>query len=280
MSTKVLSLQRPKRDIVRAILASSFLLFPFYFCLDAAHTQTPPANRGVIRLKVKFKSGDVTKELPRKRFFLIKGGLTDNKTLIEKIKQIEVMSRECYYRSQGASEALIKWLRENDCDSIYCREIEDRYLSGPDAVPEFQAAYNQGLREFKAPALARRWLTVNLGAKISDGFYKQKQEVIDALIKRSENATTTMVMSVMTDRKARPISPTSNPVPIRSRISSAAKPERPASCGPARRKLRQLIWRSRCDGHLRCQTRTIPRLSARSSNVLCRFVRNLGSDNN
>ena len=141
------------------------------------------------------------KELPRKRFFLIKGSLADNKTLIEKIKQTGVMSRECYYRGKGASEALIKWLKENDCDSVYCREIEDKYLNGVDAVPEFQAAYNQGLRELKTPELARRWLAVNLPADISEGFYKQKQALVDALIKQAEETTKSRVMSVMTDRK-------------------------------------------------------------------------------
>jgi hypothetical protein len=181
-------------------------LFAISACLllDAnfiAHTQNPQGSRGVIRLKVKYKTGEVTKELPRKRFFLIKGSLADNKTLIEKIKQTDVMSRECYYRSKGASEALIKWLSENDCDSVYCREIEDKYLNGGDAVPEFQTAYNQGLRELKTPELARRWLTVGLPAEISEGFYKQKQEVINALIKSSEDATKTKVISVMTDRK-------------------------------------------------------------------------------
>jgi hypothetical protein len=182
------------------------LLFAFSACflLDAnfiAHTQTPPANRGVIRLKVKVKSGDVTKELPRKRFFLIKGTLEENRALIDKIKQNGVMSRECYYRGKGASEALIKWLNENDCDSVYCRGIEEKYLSGSDAVPEFRAAYDQGLREFKTPDLARHWLTVNLPTDIRVGFYQQKQEFIDALVKQSEDASKTKVMSVMTDRK-------------------------------------------------------------------------------
>jgi hypothetical protein len=194
-STRVLFLQRPKRNIVAgAILAFSFLLFPFYFFLAA---QTPPATRGVIRLKVKFKS----KELARKRFFLIKGTLEENKSLIERIKQTDPMSRECYYRGRGASQALIKWLNDNDCDSVYCREIEEKYLSGSDAVPEFQAAYNQGLREFKTPELARRWLTVNLPADIRDGFYNEKQRVITNLITQAETVTTTKVMSVMTDRK-------------------------------------------------------------------------------
>jgi hypothetical protein len=178
-------------------LSASFLLGANFI----AHTQTPQASRGVIRLKVKYKTGDLTKELPRKRFFLIKGTLADNKILIEKIKQIGAISRECYYRGKGASEALIQWLKENDCDSVYCREIEDKYLNGGDAVPEFQTAYNQGLREFKTPELARRWLTVNLPTEISEGFYQQKQAVIDALIKQAEEATKTRVMSVMTDRK-------------------------------------------------------------------------------
>jgi hypothetical protein len=201
-STKFVSLQILENNVAaRAILIFTFLLLPFYFCLPTAKTQTPPANRGVIRLKVKYKTGDLTKELPRKRFFLIRGSLADNKPLIEKIKQIDVMSRECYYRSHGASEALINWLKENDCDSIYCREIEAKYLTGSEAVPEFQAAYNQGLREFKTPELGRRWLAVNLPAEISDSFYKRKQEIIDALIKQSEDATRTKVMSVMTDHK-------------------------------------------------------------------------------
>jgi hypothetical protein len=182
-------------------MVCSFLLFPFYFFLETGNTQTQPANRGVIRLKVKFKSGEVTKELPHKRFFLIKGTLDDNRALIDKIKQSAVMSRECYYRGKGASEALIKWLNENDCDSVYCREIEEKYLSGSDAVPEFRAAYNQGLREFKTPELARHWLTVNLPTDIRDGFYQQKQEVIAALVKQSEDVSKTKVMSVMTDRK-------------------------------------------------------------------------------
>ena len=187
--------------VARAIMAASFLLFPFYFFLETGNTQTPSANRGVIRLKVKYKTGEVTKELPRKRFFLIKGTLEENKSLIERIKQTDPMSRECYYHSKGASPALIKWLGDNDCDSVYCREIEEKYLSGNEAVPEFQAAYNQGLRDFKTPELARRWLTVNLAADIRDGFYNQKQRTIADLISLAEAAARTKVMSVMTDRK-------------------------------------------------------------------------------
>ena len=179
------------------ILISAVMVCLIYSAAFVAQTQTPPATHGVIRLKVKFK----TKDLPRKRFFLIKGSLDDNKNLIEKIKQAAVMSRECYYRSKGASEALIKWLAENECDSVYCRDIDEKYLSGSGAVPEFQAAFNHGLSEFKTPELARRWLTVNLPADIRDGFYKEKQRLINELIAHSGSANTSSLMSVMTDRK-------------------------------------------------------------------------------
>jgi hypothetical protein len=185
-----------KRNALLIGASLTCLLFSTQFL-----AQTPPAKRGVIRLKVKFKSGDVTKELPRKRFFLIKGGLADNKTFIDQLKAIPPISRECYYRSRNASDAFIKWLSDNDCDSVYCREIEEKYLSGSDAVPEFQASYNQGLREFKTPELARRWLNVNLPADIRDGFYNEKQRVITNLLTQVETASTTKVMSVMTDRK-------------------------------------------------------------------------------
>jgi len=189
--------------VARFILVSFFFLFTFSFFLETAHTQTPQPTRGVIQLQVRFKPGGVPKELQRKRFFLIKGTREENGELIASIKQTAPMSRECYYLSKRASPALIKWLDDNGCDSVYCREIEEKYLSGSDAVPEFQAAYNQGLREFKTPELAQRWLTVNLPADIRDGFYLQKQQAITDLIKQAEGPTRTTVMSVMTDRNGK-----------------------------------------------------------------------------
>src|ERR1041385_154257 len=116
---------RNARTLLLLFLCLGLLFFSF-----AAHTQTPQTGRGVIRLKVRYKSAAGTKDLPRKRFFLIKGSLEQNQSLIQQIKQIDVASRECYYRTHGASEQLIKWLDENDCESVYCREIEDKYVSG------------------------------------------------------------------------------------------------------------------------------------------------------
>jgi hypothetical protein len=180
----------------RAAFIFTFLLLPFYFFLESAHPQTPQAARGVIRLKVKYKSGEVTKELSRKRFFIIRGTLEENKSMIEKLRQTNVISRECYYRAKGASEALIKWLKENDCESVYCRTIDEKYLTGSEAVPEFQTAYEKGLREFKTSELARLWLTVNLPPAIRSGFYDEKQKAIDALVTESRVSAA----SVMTDR--------------------------------------------------------------------------------
>lgn len=166
-----------------------------------AHSQTPQTTRGVIRLKVRYKSADATKELARKRFFLIKGSLDENKSLADAIKQTTFGSRECYYRSKGASQQLIKWLEDNDCESVYCRAIEERYVSGADSVPEFKSAYDQAFKELKAPDLARRWLTNYLPADIRDGYYNLKQRTIEALLKQAGALSAKPVVSIMTDRK-------------------------------------------------------------------------------
>ena len=169
--------------------------------VTVCHTQTPQTVSGVIRLKVRYKSGDLTKELPRKRFFLIKGSLQANGSLIDAIRKTETISRDCYYREQGASGQLIKWLKENDCESVYCRQVEDTYIKGSEAVPEFKIAYDQALQELKTPEVARRWLTNYLPEEMRDGFYHRKQKAIGDLIKQAEAANGKPVMSIMTDRK-------------------------------------------------------------------------------
>src|SRR5437763_4089189 len=166
-----------------------------------AHTQTPQTARGVIRLKVRYKSAASTKDLPRKRFFLIKGSLDQNQSLIQQIKQTDVASRECYYRGHGASEQLIKWMDENDCESVYCRQIEDKYIGGSEAVPEFKAAYDQALKDLKTPEVARRWLPNYLPVELRDGYSRTKTQTIEALVKQAETTPGKPVMSIMTDRK-------------------------------------------------------------------------------
>jgi len=186
--------------ILRASLVFSFFLFTFYLTF-VAYTQSPKNAPGVVRLKVRYKSADSTKDLPRKRFFLISGSLEQNKALIDKIKATNESSRECYYRSHGASVALIKWLKDNDCETLYCREIEEKYFAGPDAVPEFQKAFEQALNELKNREVARRWLTNYVPPEIRSGFYDERQKTIETLLSGSKATNNAMAMSIMTDRK-------------------------------------------------------------------------------
>ncbi|MEK6280476.1 MAG: hypothetical protein AABN95_09010 [Acidobacteriota bacterium] len=168
----------------------------------AGVSQTPGPSedaRGVIRLRVRVAQSNKAKGLPRKRFFLVKGSLEDNKVLIENLERQTIISRDCYYRSKGASEALITWLRENDCESVYCREVEQKNVDGAEAVPEFQRAAAAGEKEFGSRELARKWVTVNLANDLRSGFYKLRQQSLQAFLKQAESVSHDKVMSVMTD---------------------------------------------------------------------------------
>jgi hypothetical protein len=163
--------------------------------LALAQTPTTPSNgRGVIKLRVKVKPVTPATGLSRKRFFLIKGSLADNQSLIDNMKRQSVTSRACYYRGIGASEALVAWLKQHDCESVYCREVGSEEV---DAVPEFQRAVAAGEKEFGNQELARKWLTTNLSEEIRNGYYRHQQQELRTLIE-SSNATVT---SVMTDQK-------------------------------------------------------------------------------
>ena len=180
-------------------LALCLLYATSLFAQSTADAPQAPAH-GVVRLRVRLKIDGKEKGLARKRFFLIKGGLEENLSLIEKLVQTPLLQRECYYRSIGASDALIRWLKENDCESVYCREIEQQDTEGSLAVPEFQTAVAQGKKEFGNMELARKWITVNLREEIRSGFYKRQQEALNRLLKQAESASRAKVMSAMTDR--------------------------------------------------------------------------------
>ena len=170
-------------------------------CFCVAQTLPAPQSAGtVLRLRVRVKFGDATRGLSRKRFFLIKGSLEQNKTLVDEILQRPFIPRDCYYRGAGASDRLINWLKENDCESVYCRELQTSEVEGPDAVPEFQSAMIDGEKEFGSRELARKWLTINLPERLRDGFYKGHQLGIEGTIKQAEALSGAKVLSVMTDR--------------------------------------------------------------------------------
>jgi len=191
-----LTARRPMLTLAIALwLGVTMLVLPHFA------TGQQPGPTGVIRLRVRVATGDGNKAigLSRKRFFLIKGSLEENKTLVEAIEHEPLISRDCYYRSIGASEALIAWLKEKDCESVYCREVEAEHIEGASAVPEFQQAVAAGEKEFGSPELARKWLVVNLNANLRSGFYTGQQQRLADLLKKAEEISKAKVLSVMTD---------------------------------------------------------------------------------
>ena len=153
---------------------------------------------GVLRLRVRVKADDASpmRGLSRKRFFLIPGTLEQNRALLEAIERQPLVTRDCYYKKLGASTALIDWLKEGDCESVYCRGVEKEFVTGPKAVPEFVTAFTTSRKEFgNNEETARQWLTTNLTAELRDGFYRDRQRALQALLKQAP-----AVQSVMTDR--------------------------------------------------------------------------------
>jgi hypothetical protein len=165
-----------------------------------AHSQQPAVRQtGVLRLRVKVKTDDSSplRGLARKRFFLIPGTLDQNRALVAAMEQQPLTTRDCYYKRHGASAALINWLKEGDCESVYCRSIDQNFVTGAKAVPEFAVAFAKGQTEFGRDELARDWLTTNLNPELRDGFYRDRQRLLSALLKQGESG---VIQSVMTDR--------------------------------------------------------------------------------
>ena len=194
-----MSIEKPLRTTLITSTAGFLLLLLAFLCV-AQTPSTPQAAGTVLRLRVRVKVGESTKGLARKRFILIKGSLEQNKSVVAEMQRRAFISRDCYYRGAGASEQLINWLRENDCESVYCRTLQPNDVEGPTAVPEFQAAMAAGEKEFGRRELARKWLTTNLPENLRNGFYKNQQAAIDATLKQAEAVSGAKVLSVMTDR--------------------------------------------------------------------------------
>src|SRR5215213_36374 len=173
--------------------------FPVLLMVTVVLAQQPTAPKtAVLRLRVRVKADDAAslKGLARKRFFLIPGTLEQNRALITTIEQQPLTTRDCYYKQHNASVELIKWLQEGDCESVYCRGIEKEFVSGPKAVPEFASAFAANHNEFGNDVIALQWLTNYLNPDLRDGFYKDRQRVLQTLLKPSG-----MIQSVMTDQK-------------------------------------------------------------------------------
>lgn len=147
---------------------------------------------GSLEVSGRVKIGGKLEKLTRKRFYLLRGGLDANKSLVEIMKAASVTSRDCFYCAQKASPEFIAWLKAEECESPYCRAITTEDTK---KVPEFQAAYDKGLKQFrnKAP-IAQQWLTTNLSPDLRDGFYKQQKASINSIL-----GTIKSVQSSMTD---------------------------------------------------------------------------------
>lgn len=177
------------------ILLALLLTLP----LAIGHSQDQAQQTGVLRLRARVKLSDAAplRGLARKRFFLIPGSLEQNRALVDAINAEALVTRDCYYQKNGASPALIDWLKEADCESVYCREIEQEFVSGPKAVPEFATAFAASEKEFGSAATAMKWLTTNLSPNLRDGFYRDRKSLLDALLKQAQASS---IQSVMTDR--------------------------------------------------------------------------------
>ncbi|HKY44644.1 MAG TPA: hypothetical protein VJM50_16255 [Pyrinomonadaceae bacterium] len=162
----------------------------------AQNQQTTPT--GVLRLRVRVKADDTAqmRGLARKRFFLIPGTLEQNRALIDAVERQPLVTRDCYYKKLSASAALIDWLKQADCESVHCRSVERDFVTGPKAVPEFSTAFAAGQKEFGSDETALKWLSTNLTPEVRDGFYKDRQRVLETLLK----IPGPKFFSVMTDR--------------------------------------------------------------------------------
>lgn len=176
---------------------------PVYFALLLIVTGVlaqDARQTGVLRLRVRMKADDAApfRGLARKRFFLIPGTLAQNRALVEAVERQSLTTRDCFYSKLGASAALINWLKDGNCESVYCREIEKDFVAGPKAVPEFASAFATSQKEFGNDERARAWLITNLPDDVREGFYRERKRVLEQLLKQTNPGA--VVQSVMTDR--------------------------------------------------------------------------------
>ncbi len=165
-------------------------------CLVAAFGQNPaPApvvepKIGSVKFTAQVDINGKTEKLDRKRFYLVRGNRQQHAELLKQVGETPVTSRDCYYaglRRNGRkiSDDLFCWLKNNDCETPYCREVKTKEEAL--AIPEFATAYNQGIREYGRSVLALKWLTTNLPDDIRDGFYRQQKPIMRQLIELARN---------------------------------------------------------------------------------------------
>ncbi|MGB7070203.1 MAG: hypothetical protein WBD22_11975 [Pyrinomonadaceae bacterium] len=177
-------------DVRRSFLVSAILLLGFFPIAGQSSTGT-----GAVEVSGRVKIEGKLEKLTRKRFYLFPGGLEGNKDLVARIKAAEIVSRDCFYKGIKASDQFICWLSAENCESPFCRTITADDVK---IVPEFSAAYQKGLRLYgRKPSIAQLWLTTNLPAPFTSGFYNDREARIKEIL-----GTRKSMQSSMTDTKS------------------------------------------------------------------------------
>jgi hypothetical protein len=78
--------------------------------------------------------------------------------------------------------------------------VEQEFVAGPKAVPEFATAFAASEKEFGNAATALKWLTTNVPPNLRDGFYRARRDALEALLKQAQATSGAPIQSVMTDR--------------------------------------------------------------------------------
>lgn len=162
--------------------------------IPAGASLVPAQDRGALEVTGRVKIGSKVEKIKRKRFYLFRGGLAENKELVERIKAARPISRNCFYCNAKASPELTAWLAAEDCETPYCRAVTTEDIN---KVPEFKAAHQKGLTQFRnKPDIASKWLTTNLSPEIRDGFYRQQRTLTDTILGGVTPIQTSMTDSV------------------------------------------------------------------------------------
>jgi hypothetical protein len=127
--------------------------------------------------------------LARKHFYLYSAPFN----LANKVNLKTAPMLKAYYNGVGASPQFIEWLAENNCETIYCRELTAAEVTCADSskcVPEFISAYRNALGKLNGnQELARKWITnyepLSL-AKLRTGFFEAKTEWLKRAVEAIE----------------------------------------------------------------------------------------------
>jgi hypothetical protein len=173
------------------------LLFIAVFVLATICVQAQPTQAtGTILIQGKLvKDAKGKPAVARKRFYLFRGGLAENKTLIDSIDAAEIVSRDCYYAKLNASACFLSWLQEENCETAFCRAIKKDDIG---KVKEFKDAYDRGIKLYGPPArpeLALSWVLDNMSQTLVSGFYFAQKTAIERILAKQQPLQSIMTTS-------------------------------------------------------------------------------------